>query len=136
MEMIRLFYPIEMMSKRREGTSLQVHVEGPSYESKKFCAVAEIDTSAILDGDLLKVFLVNRNLEQPAEVRIQVGDAQVAEFVDAEFLSGTDPKAENSFESPNRIHSCEHDEVTIANGVATVSLPPMSVYAGTFRLSA
>lgn len=129
-----IFYPIEMMSKRREGVSLQVQVEGPSYTSASYGEVSFLDTSAILNGDRLSVFFVNRDLEKPMEVQVKIGDASVTELVDAEFLAGTDPKAHNTFDAPHRVYSCVHEDVTISNGVATISLPPMCVYAGTFKI--
>lgn len=130
-----IFYPIEMFSKRRDGVSLQVQVEGPGYVSKKYGEVKNIDASAILNGTELSVFLVNRDLENSAEVKIRLGDASVVSLVNAESVTGSDPKAMNTYESPNQVTSCDHDDVSITDGVATVSIPPMSVYAGTFNLS-
>jgi hypothetical protein len=45
-----------------------------------------------------------------------------------------DPKATNTFEQPHRVQSGTHEDVGINDGVATISLPPLCVYAGTFRL--
>jgi alpha-N-arabinofuranosidase len=129
-----IFYPIEMMSKRREGVSLQVQVEGPSYTSSSYGEVNFLDTSAILNGDRLSVFCVNRDLEKPMEVQVKIGDASVTELIDAEFFAGTDPKAHNTFEAPHRVYSCVHEDVTFSGGVATISIPPMCVYAGTFKI--
>jgi len=130
-----IFYPIEMMSKRRTGVSLQVAVDGPGYVSKKFGAVKNIDASAILNGDELSVFLVNRDLSHPAAVVVSLGDRQVESLVNAEILTGADPKQENTFEQPTAVSSCDHDDILIKDGVATISLPPMSVYAGTLKLA-
>lgn len=130
-----IFYPIEMYSKRRTGTSLQVMVEGPGYQTARYGAIKDIDSSAILDGNRLNVFLVNRNLNQPAEVVVRLADASIIGLVDAEFLTGSDPKATNTYETPHAVSSCDHDDVSIRDGVATISLPPMSVYAGTFELA-
>ncbi len=129
-----IFYPIEMMSKRRTGTSLQVRVDGPGYVSKKHGQTTYLDSSAILDGDRLNVFLVNRNLEEPMDVEVRLGDARITELVDADFLAGKDPKAVNSFETPHNVTSCDHDDIVIRDGVATITLPPMCVYAGTLKL--
>lgn len=129
-----IFYPIEMMSKRRKGTSLQVRVEGPTYVGARNGEVPFLDSSAILDGDDLKVFLVNRNLEESMEVEVRLGDAQVISLIDAECVSGNDPLDHNTFEDPNRVRSIAYDDACIKNGVAIVKLPPMSVYAGTFKI--
>lgn len=130
-----IFYPIEMMSKRRTGTSLQVRIDGPSYVTRQYGEATYVDSSAILNGDELSVFLVNRSLDEPMDVVVRLADAPIVAFKDAEFMAGSDPKASNSFEQPHQVHSCDHDAVVVKDGVATISLPPMCVYAGTFKLS-
>jgi alpha-N-arabinofuranosidase len=129
-----IFYPFEMYSRRRTGTSLQVAIEGPTYSTKKFGNVEYLDASSILNGNQLSVFLVNRSLDEPLEVRVRVGDASVTKLLNAEFVSGSDPKSMNTFDNPRKIHSCVHEEALIEGGVATVILPPMTVYAGTFGI--
>ncbi|HWA82619.1 MAG TPA: alpha-N-arabinofuranosidase [Fimbriimonadaceae bacterium] len=129
-----IFYAFEMYSRRRDGVSLRTHIEGPGYKTARYGAVDYIDSSAILNGDQLSVFLVNRDLEAPAEVHVRLGDGNVRELVSAEFLTGKEPNATNTFESPHAVSSCDHDDICIKDGVATISLPPMSVYAGTLRI--
>jgi len=129
-----IFYPIEMYSKRRTGTSLQCRVEGPGYLSKQYGEVKYLDASAILNGDELNVFLVNRDPSHAREIKVRVGDASFKSLVNAEFVHGTDPKATNTFDQPFKVQSCEHDEVCMCNGVLTIELPPLSVYAGTFKI--
>jgi alpha-N-arabinofuranosidase len=129
-----IFYPIEMYSKRRTGTSLQLRVDGPGYESKRYGHVKTIDASAILNGKHISVFLVNRDLQKPMEVKVRLADVNVQRLVDAEIVTGSDPKMANTFECPVQVRSHVHEDVCIENGSATVYLPPMSVYAGTFEL--
>ncbi|MGV3613883.1 MAG: alpha-N-arabinofuranosidase [Fimbriimonas sp.] len=129
-----IFYAIEMYANRRTGVSLQTVVDGPSYETRRYGRANYLDTSAILDGDQLHVFLVNRSLDEPMDVQIKLADASVVSLVNADFISGDDPKAVNSFEHPHRVQSCSHEDVSFKDGVATVSLPPLCVYGGTFKL--
>ena len=129
-----IFYPIEMMAKRRDGVSLQIALDGPSYTTDDFGDVKYIDSSAILNGDELSIFLTNRDLEQEHEVTVRLGDRSVVSAVNGEIVFGTDPKTANTFDNPNAIVSQAH-EVSVANGVATVKLPPMSFFAGTFKLN-
>ena len=129
-----IFHPFEMISKRREGTSLRVVVDSPRYTTKKHGDVNLIDASAILNHDELKVFLVNRDLNATMDVRICVGDRSVDTLLSAEIVSGTDPKAVNDFEHPNRVHKCVYEDLVIRDGVAIVSLPPLSIFAGTMKL--
>src|SRR5262245_34126825 len=48
-----IYYPFEMFSRRREGISLKLVVQGPIYEGKVNGQVSYLDTSAILKGNLL-----------------------------------------------------------------------------------
>jgi len=129
-----IFYPIEMFSKRRTGTSLQLKVDGPGYESKAYGRVDTIDASAILNGNHLSVFMVNRDLHKPMEVKIRLADANIVKLVDAEVVTGSDPKMANTFECPVQVRSHNHEDLSIDSGSATIYLPPMSVYAGTLQL--
>lgn len=130
-----IFYPIEMMSKRRTGTALRVSVAGPGYESKSYGAVKYVDASAILNGSELSVFLVNRDLLADAEVEIRLGDANVEGLLNAELFAGADPKSANTFDSKHAVVARSYTDVSLKEGVPTIKLPPLSVYAGTFKLS-
>ncbi len=129
-----IFYAIEMIAKRGTGVSLQVGIEGPSYVSKNHGETMYLDASAVLNGKQLSLFLVNRNLDEPMDVRVSLNGATVKSLVNAEFLTGKDPKAANTFES-QQVSSCDHDDISIGDGVVTISLPPMAAYAGTFELA-
>ena len=129
-----IFYVIEMIARRGEGTSLQVRVEGAGYESKKYGKLTTLDASAILDGDALSTFLVNRSVSEPLETVVDLADARLASLVSAEIVAGTDPKAENTYESPNRVVSRTFDDVCLKDGKAIVKLPPLSTVAATFRI--
>ncbi len=129
-----IYYPIAMMSSRRQGVALQTRVDGPEYEGKTHGKVNYLDASAILDGRELKVFLVNRRLDGPMEVTINLADAPIGSLQSAELLTGKDPKDQNTFEKPNTLKSVEFAEASIVCGAAAVELPPLSVYAATFLL--
>ena len=129
-----IFYPIEMIAKRGAGTSLQVRVEGPGYESKVYGPVKTLDASAIVDGDRLSVSLVNRSTTEPMEVCINLADRRIEGLESAEIVAGSDPKAENTYEAPNRVVSRLFDDACLKDGAACVKLPPLAVVAATFRL--
>jgi len=128
-----IFYPIEMVAKRRQGISLRAVADGPRYTSNKYGEVAEIDCSAVLDGNRLSVFATNRSLDEQAQVEIVVADRAVRRIVDAELLSGPDPKAENSYDSPGLIRSLPFSGPT-TDGRAQFVLPPLAFMAATLEL--
>ena len=129
-----IFYPLEMYAKRRDGISLRSVVQGPTYEGKTNGQVTVIDTSAILDAQELHVFAVNRSVDEPAVVHVDLANREITAMENAELLTGPDAKAASSFEQPNLIQAQPFDDVSIANGKATVELPPLSVAAMTLRL--
>ena len=129
-----IYYPLAMYTKRRTGMALHPVVQGPAYEGKTNGQVNVIDTSAILDANRLHVFATNRNLEEAATVHIELADQGIAALDNAEILTGPEPKALNSFEQPDLIQARAFQAVSIADGLATVTLPPLSVAAMTFQL--
>jgi len=128
-----IFYPFEMYSKRRDGVSLRISVEGPMYTTQTYGAASYVDASAILSGENLHVFTTNRDTAESMELNVQLADRPIASLVEGDILTGKNPKAANSFEEPDRVRSHSFHDVTIRNGGAVYELPPLSVVALTFR---
>ncbi len=129
-----IFYPFEMFARRRNGIALELALDGPSYQGKTNGPATFVDASAILDGDRLHLFAVNRSLDEAATVRVQFADRTIAALASAELLTGADPKAANSFEQPDVVRSQPFADVTIQDGGAVLVLPALSVVALTLRL--
>lgn len=128
------FFPIEMIARRRTGIALQTIVDGPSYDSKNHGSTPYIDASTILNGDTLQVFAVNRSLDETAQVCAILSDGAISEFESGELLTGSDPKAANSFEQPDLITPEPLTGVKVADGYAAFELPPLSVAAMTLQI--
>ena len=129
-----IFHVFEMYTKRRSGTALRVAVDGPTYEGKTNGVVHTVDSSAILAGDRLHVFASNRSLESAAPLRVVLAGRPLQSLESAEIVSGSDPKAANSFDAPDLIRAAPLADVRIEAGGAVAELPPLSVVAMTFRL--
>jgi alpha-N-arabinofuranosidase len=129
-----IFYPFEMFAQRAAGDALQVVVEGPAYASESYGTVPYIDAGAALDGDKLHVFATNRSLSDSATVGVVVQDQEIRALESAEILTGSDPKAANSFEDPDLVRSAAFDDLKLISGEAEVTLPPLSVVAMTFHV--
>ncbi|MEM7333856.1 MAG: alpha-L-arabinofuranosidase C-terminal domain-containing protein [Chloroflexota bacterium] len=128
-----IFYPFEMMSKRRSGVSLQLQIDGPSYESTTNGTVHDIDASAILDGQQLHLFATNRDMQAEAELVVSIADMRLASLKDGELLTGPDAKAANSLENPSVVVSRSFDSVMCQDGKAVMTLPPLSFAAVTLN---
>ncbi len=129
-----IYYVFEMFSKRRNGVALRTSVQGPTYRGTLNGEVHYVDSSAILDGRELKVFVTNRNPQAEAPLEIELSDEAISRVENAELLTGPDAKAANSFEKPHVIRSVEFKDVEINAGKVRVQLPPLSVLAVTLEL--
>lgn len=129
-----IFYPFEMFSKRRNGTSIKIAIDGPSYTGKTNGTVSYIDSSAIHDNNRLHLFLINRNPEEPISIKINLADRPIKRLEKAEILTGPSPKSSNSFDKPNEVISRDWNAVLIRDGQAFFDLPPLSVIASTWQL--
>ncbi len=129
-----IFHVFEMYTKRKTGRSLRCAVRGPSYEGSTNGRVHTVDSSAILDGDTLHVFATNRSLESDAPLRISLADRSIGEILACEIVTGDDPKAENSFEEPERVSAVQFKDVRLSEEGVDVGLPALSAVAMSFAL--
>jgi alpha-N-arabinofuranosidase len=128
-----IFYPMEMYAHRRDGVSLRIAQEGPTFTGRTHGAAPLIDAGAIRNQDELSVFLVNRGLKA-APVVIDAADFRIEGLMNAETITGNDPHAGNSWEKPDTVKPGVFDGWAFRAGRASVKLPPLSVTASTFRL--
>ncbi len=124
-----------MFSARRDGVSLRVLIDGPSYESGSYGTGRFVDCSAIHTEGRLSVFAINRSESERAPLAIRVLDKQLLSLESAELLTGPDPKAHNSFERPEVIRPVPLSDVEISDHIAALELPPLSLAAMTFKLA-
>ena len=129
-----IFYPFEMYARRREGVSLQVVVNGPEYSAPTYGTTRMIDSSAILNGDKLHVFVTNRSLTETAPLEVHLADGQLTALESGEMLTGPAADSANTFEQPHLIVPQPVSAIEILNGAAAFELHPLSVAALTFRL--
>ncbi|MCX8082343.1 MAG: alpha-N-arabinofuranosidase [bacterium] len=129
-----IFYPFEMVSKRRDGISLKIAVEGPCYESPSYGRTNYIDASVILGNGKLHIFATNRHLTEKMEVLISPADIEILSLESAEVLTGKDPKASNSFEKKDMVVPEGFQEIEVSKGKAVCALPPLSFVAITFKV--
>ena len=127
-----IFYAFRMISTRKHGTALAGRVVGPGYDSPSYGQVDYLDQSAILDGNHLHVFAINRSLDEHMPLTVRLADGAITRVVSSETLHG-DPKAMNDFDDPDVVRAVPFDGWT-ADGNAAADLPPVSLTATTFEL--
>jgi alpha-N-arabinofuranosidase len=92
-----IWYPLALFANNARGKSLELYVNCPTYESKRFGPVGYLDTSASLDGETLTLNVVNRHRDQPIDVDFELQDRSFAGPVEVAEVNGPDIRAENDF---------------------------------------
>ena len=123
-----IFYPLELFSRHAAGVSLDALVQVPSHETKRFGEMPLLDVCASFDeaNSSGAAFLVNRSLTETLEVQINWHGTSAKTVTGAWQVTGTDPKAANSFENPNMVVSHALSGIGINDARVSISLPPMS----------
>jgi len=130
-----IFYPLTLFSRHAAGDSLDVLVDAPTHETRKFGEVPLLDVTASFDapsGDGA-VFLVNRSQGQAMQVTLNWEDVSPGSLTGAWQMSGSDPRAANSFEVPDAVTSRPIALPVLDGGKVTLLLPPLSFTVLTSR---
>lgn len=122
------FFPFATTSKLAHGTALDVRVEAPGYDTAAYGSVPLVDAVATYDEGTgsTAVFLVNRSLEDSAEVSVDVralGDVSVRS---ASSLYDEDRGAANTLAAPGRVGLKPTPTAEVSDGTVRLVLPPVS----------
>lgn len=126
-----IYYPFQLFSNMASGKALDVVVRSPMYETKQFGDMPVLDVSASYNEETGNnaIFIVNRSQTDSITIDVNWQDASPSQVVSAHQLSGTDPKAANSFENPNVVVATPISAPDLADGKSTLVVPPLSFTA-------
>jgi alpha-N-arabinofuranosidase len=94
-----IYYPLQLFAKNSKGRSLELFVESPKYESKRFGDVPYLDASAAYNDGVLVLNVVNRHPLEALEAQIELQDTKFSGAVEVQEVNGPHIKAENNFGS-------------------------------------
>ena len=100
-----IFYPYSWALQMAHGNVLNVLVESPKYEVSDLGQVPYVDVAGTLspeDGKI-SMFILNRDLNKAHTVEINWQDRTPAKLLNSSVLTGSDFKAFNSFDAPQRV---------------------------------
>lgn len=122
------YYPIMLFSKLAQGVALDVAVQSPRYLTQKFGDMPLLDVSSSYDKETAAhtIFIINRSQTESLPVELHWQDRQCNQIHAVYQLCGSDPKACNSLENPNRIVPVPVPPPAIEDGRAEILLPPLS----------
>jgi len=123
-----IYYPYNWALQFASGNVLNVLVQSPTYEVPRMDPVPYIDAAATLNPDnrQISVFLLNRDLSKPRQVEIVWEDNAPTRVLNSFVLTGTDLKAVNSFDVPQRVQPQPLEKPVSAGGRTRFELPARS----------
>ena len=138
-----IYYPFVMYSENTGGVALRPVVESPTYKTRLprprpplpweqqtvgMTTVPMLDVSASYDAKSAKasVFLVNRDTNQELDVTVQLDGVSATAVEEVQVLTGTDPKAENSWENPDVVKPVDGKAELVGSSQVRLSSPPLS----------
>ncbi|MET7697615.1 alpha-N-arabinofuranosidase [Streptomyces sp. NPDC005485] len=120
------FHPFSITSRLASGEVIRPLIQAPVYDTARHGEASVIDAVATADEDRAAVFLVNRDLHEPAQVTIDVRSLGSTHVTEAVTLADADVYAKNTLTEQNRVTPAPNTTAKLADGVLTVELPPVS----------
>lgn len=123
-----IFFPLELIANYNGTVALDAWVECETFESERHGKVAYLDVSASHDPrkGLLTLNVINRDKDNIAPVRVEVGPGSYADRALLWHVTGDGPKAQNTFEEPRNVGVVQLTREAGGQEV-TIDLPPCSV---------
>jgi alpha-N-arabinofuranosidase len=130
------YYPYAFGLKYAAGRVLDMQVESESYplsgaglrgSFSRNMDVPFVDVVATYDAAAKRVavFALNRDLSNERELALDFEDFTPTSVIAAETVTGSDLKAFNTFDDPNKVVATTLDGIK-AGGKMTIKLPPRS----------
>jgi alpha-N-arabinofuranosidase len=120
------FHPFAITSRLASGDVLRVETSSVSVETAKYGEIPAVDAVATYDAGKLAVFLVNRSVDTPVEVTVDLTRTGVTEILEALSMYDDDGLAVNSATNPDRVVPKPNDSVQLVDGRLTLTLPAIS----------
>ncbi|WP_040166607.1 arabinosylfuranosidase ArfA [Microbacterium gorillae] len=126
-----IFWPFARMSELARGEILRLAVSSDRHETNRFGDVDTVDAAGTYDDETGRValFLVNRGLDEAADVTVAVRGLQPGQVVRAEVLTipeGADRFLTSVGADADRVGLTPLREVTVEGETLSVRLPALS----------
>lgn len=122
------FFPFALTSRLAVGAALELNLESNTYETKMYGHVNVLDAVATHDPEsgATAIFLVNRDLEEPRTVTIDVSRLGPVAITETHTLADDDIYAQNTLADQSRITPAPNHSASIEDGTLKVTLPAVS----------
>jgi len=122
------FFPFATTSRLARGAALQLKLDSPTYDTARFGSVPVVDAVATHDEEsgAAAVFLVNRSQDEAVTMTIDLATLGPVAIVAAHTLVDAELHATNTLDDPERVGLTPNATASIAEGILTIELPPVS----------
>ncbi|MFI6033102.1 alpha-N-arabinofuranosidase [Streptomyces sp. NPDC051315] len=121
------FFPFAQASRYGRGEVLDVRVDSPRYETKKYGEADLLHATAVRAEDgTVTVFAVNRGRTEPLPLEVALNGLGVTRLVEHSVLADADPDARNTLADPERVAPHAAEGTTVTDGTLTATLEPLS----------
>jgi len=123
-----IYYPYSWALQCARGNVLNILVESPTYEVSEMGQVPYLDVAGTLSPEDGKasLFILNRDLTKAHTVEINWQDRTPGKVLNSSVLTGSDLRAFNSFEAPQRVAPQPADKLTTSGGRTRFEVPARS----------
>ena len=124
-----IYYPYNWALQYARGAVLDVLVEpGPSYEVPGYGQVPYLDVAGTINPDdgKVSVFILNRDLSKSHQLELNWEAKAGSRLLTSYVLTGSDLKAVNGFDAPQRVAPQAAEKPVTSSGVTKIELPPRS----------
>jgi len=124
-----IFYPFALFSRYASGDSLDLLVQAPTYATRMFGEQPLIDAAASYDAGQGKgaIFIVHRGRTEPLTLDLEWQGRAPHRVASIYQVSGSDPKAANTFDTPDVIGIRTLPGVPVADRRSRLQVPPLSL---------
>ncbi|MBC9713529.1 alpha-N-arabinofuranosidase [Streptomyces sp. TRM66268-LWL] len=121
------FFPFAEASRYGRGEVLDVRVDSPTYETKKYGEVPLLHATAVRGEDgTVTVFAVNRSQDQELPLEVALHGLELSELTEHTALSDADPDARNTLDDPERVTPHRISGSALDGGTLKAVLEPLS----------
>ncbi|MFG3204968.1 alpha-N-arabinofuranosidase [Streptomyces sp. NPDC048192] len=121
------FFPFAQASKYGRGEVLDVRVDSPTYETKKYGETDLLHATAVRAADgTVTVFAVNRSRTDALPLEVALNGLELTTVTEHSALADADPDARNTLDDPERVVPHRVEGAAVADGILTAVLEPLS----------
>ncbi|MGW1022122.1 arabinosylfuranosidase ArfA [Streptomyces sp. NPDC002577] len=122
------FFPFSQASRYGRGQVLDVRVDSPTYETKRFGEVSLLHATAVRDPETgaVTVFAVNRSQTDALPLEVALNGLELTSVVEHTAVADADPEAKNTLDDPERVTPHAVEGTALQDGTLTATLEPLS----------